>query len=56
MASVVANEFSEATTAVYRSSLMEVGLLLLVITLLINGGAAPRVARGLRNVVTERLA
>ncbi len=39
MASVVANEFSEATTSVYRSSLMEVGLLLLVITLLINGAA-----------------
>jgi phosphate transport system permease protein len=39
MASVVANEFSEATTTVYRSSLMEVGLLLLVITLLINAVA-----------------
>ncbi len=39
MASVVANEFSEATTTVYRSSLMEIGLLLLVITLLINAGA-----------------
>ena len=39
MASVVANEFSEATTAVYRSSLMEVGLLLLAITLVINAAA-----------------
>jgi phosphate transport system permease protein len=39
MASVVANEFSEATTAVYRSSLMEIGLLLLIITLLINAAA-----------------
>ncbi len=39
MASVVANEFSEATTATYRSSLMEIGLLLLIITLLINAAA-----------------
>jgi phosphate transport system permease protein len=36
MASVIANEFTEATTNVYRSSLIEIGLLLLVITLLIN--------------------
>ncbi len=36
MASVVANEFSEATTSLYRSSLLEVGLLLLLITLGIN--------------------
>lgn len=39
MASVIANEFSEATTSLYRSSLMSIGLLLLVITLLINAGA-----------------
>jgi phosphate transport system permease protein len=39
MASVIANEFSEATTALYRSSLMEIGLLLLVVTLLINAVA-----------------
>jgi phosphate transport system permease protein len=36
MASVIANEFTEATTEVYRSSLIEIGLLLLVITLVIN--------------------
>ncbi len=36
MASVIANEFTEATTEVYRSSLIEIGLLLLLITLLIN--------------------
>ncbi len=39
MASVIANEFTEATTALYRSTLIEIGLLLLVITLLINVGA-----------------
>ena len=39
MASVIANEFSEATTALYRSSLIEIGLLLLVVTLLINAVA-----------------
>lgn len=39
MASVVANEFTEATTDVYRSSLMEIGLILLIITLLINAAA-----------------
>ena len=36
MASVIANEFSEATTDMYRSSLIEIGLLLVVVTLLIN--------------------
>ncbi len=39
MASVIANEFTEATTAIYRSSLMEIGLLLLGITLVINAAA-----------------
>ena len=36
MASVIANEFSEATTNVYLSSLIEIGLLLFVISTLIN--------------------
>ena len=39
MASVIANEFTEATTSLYRSSLIEIGLLLLVITLIINAAA-----------------
>ncbi len=39
MASVIANEFSEATTNLYRSSLLEIGLLLLMVTLLINAVA-----------------
>lgn len=39
MASVIANEFTEATTEVYRSSLIEIGLVLLVVTLVINAVA-----------------
>ncbi len=39
MASVIANEFTEATTDLYRSSLIEIGLLLLVVTLLVNAAA-----------------
>jgi len=53
MASVLANEFTEATSDLYVSALVEIGLLLLVVTILVNGlarvlvwtvGAAP--ARG----------
>lgn len=36
MASVIANEFTEATSDLYLSALMEIGLLLLAITLVIN--------------------
>jgi phosphate transport system permease protein len=36
MASVIANEFSEATTNVYLSSLIEIGLLLFVVSTMIN--------------------
>lgn len=36
MASVIANEFVEATSKLYISSLMEIGLLLLVISIIIN--------------------
>jgi len=36
MASVIANEFSEASTNVYLSSLIEIGLLLFVVSTLIN--------------------
>jgi len=39
MASVIANEFTEATTDLYRSSLIEIGLLLLIVTLLVNAAA-----------------
>ena len=37
MASVVANEFTEATTDIYLSALFEVGLVLLGVTILVNG-------------------
>ncbi|MDI6893910.1 MAG: phosphate ABC transporter permease subunit PstC [Bacillota bacterium] len=36
MASVIANEFAEATTRIYVSALMEIGLLLLGVSLLVN--------------------
>ncbi len=37
MASVLANEFTEATSDLYVSALVEIGLLLLVVTVLVNG-------------------
>jgi phosphate transport system permease protein len=36
MASVIANEFTEATSDLYVSALVEIGLLLLVVTILVN--------------------
>jgi len=36
MPSVIANEFAEATSALHSSALMEIGLLLLIVTLIIN--------------------
>jgi phosphate transport system permease protein len=39
MASVIANEFAEATSELYTSSLIELALLLFVITVLLNGVA-----------------
>jgi phosphate transport system permease protein len=37
MASVLANEFTEATSDLYVAALVEIGLLLLLITILVNG-------------------
>jgi len=37
MASVIANEFAEATNSVYLSSLTEIGLFLFIISLILNG-------------------
>ena len=37
MASVIANEFTEATSALYVSALVEIGLLLLLVTIGVNG-------------------
>jgi phosphate transport system permease protein len=39
MASVIANEFSEATSDLYLAALIEIGLLLLVVTVAVNGFA-----------------
>jgi phosphate transport system permease protein len=36
MAAVTANEFTEATTSLYRGSLIEVGLVLFLVTLIVN--------------------
>ena len=36
MASVIANEFSEATGDVYLSALVEVGLALFIVTIIVN--------------------
>ena len=37
MASVIANEFSEATSDMHRSALIEIGLALFIVTILVNG-------------------
>jgi len=39
LASVIANEFTEATSDLYVSALIELGLLLFVVSLLVNGAA-----------------
>src|SRR5213596_278021 len=49
MAAAIANEFSEATTGMYQSALVEVGLILFVLTVAVNAIARIliwRVARG----------
>lgn len=49
MAAAIANEFSEATTSMYLSALFEVGLILFVLTVVVNAVARIliwRVARG----------
>jgi phosphate transport system permease protein len=37
IASVIANEFTEATEAIYLSALVELGLILFFVTFVING-------------------
>ena len=37
MAAVIANEFSEATSDMHRSALVEIGLALFLVTILVNG-------------------
>jgi phosphate transport system permease protein len=45
MASVIANQFSEATGSLYISTLVEIGLLLFIVTVLLNLGARLLVRR-----------
>lgn len=45
MASVIANQFSEATDNLYTSALVEIGLMLFVVTVLLNVGARLLVGR-----------
>jgi phosphate transport system permease protein len=37
LASVIANEFTEATTDIYISALVELGLLLFIVSMIVNG-------------------
>ena len=53
MASVIANEFLEAVSVLHRSSLLEVGLILFVMTLIINAGAQYLVFRVSRRAPRE---
>jgi phosphate transport system permease protein len=45
MASVIANEFTEATEELYLSALAEIGLLLFVVTVLLNIAARLLIGR-----------
>ena len=37
MASVIANEFTEATSDLYLAALIEIGLMLFLVTVVVNG-------------------
>jgi phosphate transport system permease protein len=53
MASVIANEFTEATDRLHTSALIEIALVLFVVTFVLNAGARlvlHRVTRGVRDV------
>lgn len=39
LSSVIANEFTEATSSIYLSALLELGLLLFIISIIVNGSA-----------------
>jgi phosphate transport system permease protein len=39
LASVIANEFTEATTDIHTSALVEIGLVLLGVTIVVNAAA-----------------
>lgn len=50
MASIIANEFAEASFSLYRSALIEIGLTLFVVTMLVNGCARVLIYYTARNV------
>ncbi len=51
LASVIANEFSEATTPLYLSALAEMGLILLGVTFVVNGIARLLVRKGIQGAL-----
>jgi len=53
MASIIANEFAEATYDLYLHALIEIGLILFILTLLINLLARLLIWRVARGVATE---
>ena len=62
MAAVIANEFTEAADELYLDALVEIGLVLFIITLIVNGLSrlliwsmvrSERQARGLAQTVVE---
>ncbi|MEJ5198848.1 MAG: phosphate ABC transporter permease subunit PstC, partial [Anaerolineae bacterium] len=53
MASVIASEFAEAVTKLHTSALIELGLVLFVMTLLLNAGARLLVWRVARSTGVE---
>ncbi len=55
MASVIANEFSEATGHIYLSTLFAIGFLLFVVTFLINSGARWLILGVFKNSGGERI-
>ena len=50
MASIIANEFTEASFSLYRSALIEIGLTLFVVTMLVNGCARALIYYTAKNV------
>jgi phosphate transport system permease protein len=50
MASIIANEFSEASFSLYRSALIEIGLALFVVTMVVNGFARVLIYYTAKNV------
>jgi phosphate transport system permease protein len=53
MASIIANEFSEATYDLYLNSLIEIGLILFILTLLVNVAARLLIGRVSKRLTTE---